>query len=70
MRTYDKMVLISRSKVESGDASVKKLIKHRESIHNWFYAEEWKWGVSLDYAIAKLLSVMPRMLHGYCGDSA
>jgi hypothetical protein len=69
-RTYDKMFLINRSKVESGDASVKKLIKRRESIHNWFYDDEWMWRVSLDYAIAKFLSIIPKMFHGYCEDSA
>ena len=68
-RKYDKMVLINRSKAESGDASVKKLIKHKESIHNCFYAEEWRYKVSLDYAKTKLPSTIDKMLHGYCKDS-
>jgi hypothetical protein len=72
MRTYDKMVLIRRSKVESGNAQVKKLINHRESIHNWFCTDESMrmWGVSIDYTIAKLFGVVPKMLHGYCEDFA
>jgi hypothetical protein len=70
MRTYDKMVFIHKSKVESGDASVERLINHRELIHNWFYAREWMWGVSLDYAVAKFLSVIPKMFHGYYEGSA
>jgi hypothetical protein len=65
IKTYDKMVLINKSKIESGDVSVKKLIKHRESIHNWFYTDLWQWRVSLDYAIKKLVNVMPTMFHGY-----
>jgi hypothetical protein len=69
-KTYDKIFLINKSKVESGEALVKKLITHRESIHNWFCDNEWMWGVSLDYAIAKFLSIMPKMLNRYCEDSA
>lgn len=76
MRTYDKMVLIHRSKVESGDAQVKKLINHRESIHNWFCDDEcartreWMWGILIDYTLAKLPSIIPKMLNGYFEDFA
>lgn len=69
-KSYDKMVIINRSRVEKGDASVKKLVKHRYSIHNCFSAEEWKWKVSLDYAITQLPRIMDKMFDGYCDDSA
>ena len=69
-RWYDKIFLINKSKVESGDASVKRLINHRESIHKWFCDNEWMWGVSLDYALAKFLGILPKMFNGYSEDSA
>jgi DNA-binding MarR family transcriptional regulator len=69
-KTYDRMVLINRSKAESRDPSVKKLIKQKESIHNCLYAEEWRYKVALNYAKTKLPSTIEKMLHGYCKDSA